>query len=162
MIDSKFFEEQVRDMTPGLYRVGVSILRSDADAKDAMQQALMNAWRGRMSATEERFRPWMTRIMVNECHNILRQRKRMTPSAPDSMIFDREAEQPPNVEIRDALMRLPEKLRLPLVLKYVEGYSEAEAARILQIPVTALKGRLHRGRLALRREWTLGEEETYA
>ena len=162
MIDSVFFEEQVRAMTPTLFRVSLSITRSDFDARDATQQTLLNAWKNRTAVTEEKFRPWLMRILVNESHNVLRSRRRATPAAPDSLVFERPMEQPSDLEIRDALMRLPEKLRLPLVLRYVEGYSENEAAAILKIPVTTLKGRLHRARLALQKEWIQGEEESDA
>ena len=53
--------------------------------------------------------------------------------------------------MRDAMDALPEKLRTPLLLKYMEGFSEQEIAGALGIPVTTVKSRLHRARKALRR-----------
>ena len=53
---------------------------------------------------------------------------------------------------------LPETLRLPLLLRYMEGYSEKEAAGILRIPVNTLKARLKRARAKLRDEWIETEE----
>ena len=51
-----------------------------------------------------------------------------------------------------ALEALPEKLRLPLVLCYSEGMSYEEAASALRIPVSTLRGRIHRGKNELRKE----------
>ena len=55
-------------------------------------------------------------------------------------------------ELADALEALPEKLRLPLVLCYSEGMSYEEAAAALRIPLSTLRGRIHRGRGQLRKE----------
>ena len=54
---------------------------------------------------------------------------------------------------------LPEKLRLPLLLRYMEGYSEKETAGILRIPLNTLKARLKRARAKLRDEWIETQEE---
>lgn len=63
---------------------------------------------------------------------------------------------PPDTALREAIDALPENWRLPLLLKYMEGMTEAEAARALGITQGALKARLHRGRKAL--EKALNEE----
>ena len=55
-------------------------------------------------------------------------------------------------ELRRAIDGLPERLRLPLLLKYMEGYSEKEAAAALGITLPALKGRLLRARRQLAKE----------
>ena len=55
---------------------------------------------------------------------------------------------------------LPETLRLPLLLRYMEGYSEQEAAAILRIPRNTLRARLKRARAKLRDEWIETEEES--
>jgi len=55
-------------------------------------------------------------------------------------------------ELRAAIDALPEKLRTPLLLHYMEGFSEREIAGVLGIPVTTVKSRLYRARKALRME----------
>lgn len=58
------------------FRTAYSILKRRHDAEDAVQQALLNAWKSRDKVREGAERAWMMRILINECYNILRQRKR--------------------------------------------------------------------------------------
>lgn len=157
MIDDETFGTEVQAMTDALYRVSVSILRNDFDAQDAMQQALVNAWAARSKAGIAYFRPWLMRIVINECRNVQRRRSRVSPS--DQLERYAAPLPAPDAALADALSRLPEKLRLPLVLKYVEGFTEGEIAAALHVPGTTIKGRLHRARNALKKEWTLGGED---
>lgn len=137
---------------PGLYRISLAILRSHADAQDAVQQGLMKAWTARGSVRPGSERAWLTRIVINECRNIQRQRARMVPVD----VLPEPPYTPPDTALKEAIDALPERWRLPLLLKYMEGMSEKETARVLGISQTALKGRLHRARKAL--EKTLNEE----
>ena len=137
---------------PGLYRISLAILRSHADAQDAVQQGLMKAWTARDSVRPGSERAWLTRIVINECRNIQRQRARMVPVD----VLPEPPYTPPDTALKEAIDALPERWRLPLLLKYMEGMSEKEAAGVLGISQTALKGRLHRARKAL--EKTLNEE----
>ena len=58
----------------------------------------------------------------------------------------------PDPDLALALEALPDTLRLPLVLCYSEGMSYEEAAEVLRVPLTTLRGRLHRGKGELRKE----------
>ncbi len=98
----------------------------------------------------ERFEAWLTRILVNECRNIQRRWKRRGEPLDEARAA--ALTQPsPNPALYDALMTLPERLRLPVVLHYLEGYPLKEIAAILSIPQTTVKSRLHQGRAALKR-----------
>lgn len=129
----------------GLYRISLSILHAHQDAQDAVQQALLKAWAARARLRPGFERAYLTRIVINECRNIQRQRMRVIPVEK----FPEEACNPPDTSLRDAVDALPELLRLPLLLKYMEGMSEKEAAHALGITVVTLKGRLFRARKAL-------------
>ena len=123
-MDKATFEQLYRQMLPGLYRLALSILRHGADAQDAVQQAAVKAY-----LAAERIRPggeraYFTRIVVNECRNIQRSRMRQTPVAE---VPERPAVGP-NDDLRLAVEALPEELRLILLMKYMEGYSEKEIA----------------------------------
>jgi len=128
--------------------MAMGILHNDADARDAVQQALLRGWEKKEAAKEGMFRWYLNRILINECRNIQRKRMRMFPveSIPDAA-----AESPDYGELYDAIRHLPEDLRLPLLLKYLQGASEKEGAMALSIPVTTFKNRLHRARKALRK-----------
>ena len=131
-----------------MYKMAMGILHNDADARDAVQQALLRGWEKKEAAKEGMFRWYLNRILINECRNIQRKRMRMFPveSIPDAA-----AESPDYRELYDAIRHLPEDLRLPLLLKYLQGASEKEGAMALSIPVTTFKNRLHRARKALRK-----------
>jgi RNA polymerase sigma-70 factor (ECF subfamily) len=149
MIPDQQFTQETMDLTPVLYRLSMSILRHEADCRDAVQQALMKAWAARDRVDPERY---LTRIVVNECRNIQRQRQRVYPVAEMPEIG--AAWQPEETELGAAIRMLPESLRTPVLLFYMENYSEKETARALGITVTALKNRLFRARRALKQRLT--------
>lgn len=147
MIDEAQFTALCETLPPTLRRIALGILRSEADADDAVQQALLNAWRARQKAEPRNLRAWITRITVNECRNIQRARMRVTPV--ETPRDENESYEPPDIALRDAIAALPDMLRLPLLIKYMEGYSERETAQALRLPVTTVKNRLYRARKAL-------------
>ena len=158
MIDEQIFADESKVLFPTLYRIGMSIVHSDADVQDAVQQALMKAWIHRGNIVETKLRPWLTRVMVNECRDIQRYRMRVTPL--EQMEDHADVYVPPDWELAEAINALPEKLRTPLLLKYSECYAEKEVAETLQISMPAVKSRLYRARKALAKN--LNVEVTFA
>lgn len=151
-MDKAAFERLYLDMLPGLYRLAQSLLRHPADAQDAVQQAAVKAWMALDKLPEGGERAYFTRIVINECRNIQRQRMRVTP-VPD---FPDRGSPPGDQDLRRAIDALEEGLRLPLLMKYMEGYSEREIAQAMGLGVPAVKSRLYRARRRLER--TLKEE----
>ncbi|MBQ7886356.1 MAG: sigma-70 family RNA polymerase sigma factor [Clostridia bacterium] len=157
MISDRALTAQMQEQLSGLYRLSLSILRSQADAQDAVQQGMLRAWEKRRQVSEEgKIRAWLTRIVVNECRNIQRKRMRVFPVAdmPKGAQAEYMSEES---ELREAIDALPEKLRTPLLLSCMEGFSEREIAQALGVPATTVKSRLHRARKALRA--ALADEE---
>lgn len=136
---------------PSLYRAAYSIVQNRHDAEDAVQQALLNAWKGREKARDGAERAWMMRIVINECYNILRQRKRTVP-AQDALEKADAPVQQADPALYDAISALPENLRTPFLLKYMEGMSEKEVAAALRLPLPSVKNRLFRARKKLQIE----------
>ena len=158
MIEERQFVSEVTEMKDMLYRLSVSYLHSDADAQDAVQQALEKAWQHRSRVGDGAFRPWLTRIVINECKTQLRRVKRVQPS--DKLEAYAGTTPPPDITLSDALSRLPDKLRTPLLLHYMEGFSVEEVAKSLRVPATTVRSRLYRARNALRDQLNDGEEGT--
>ena len=142
------FSERVEGMERRLYRISRTILSSDADCQDALQEALIKAWMRRGSLrSEDAFDAWLIRILINECRILARRAKRhrhdeldeamAAPPAPDQALFE-------------ALRALEEKYRLPVALHYVEGYQLEEIAGMLRAPIGTIKSRLHYGRQRLK------------
>ena len=148
MADRQEYERVAQEALPVLYKIAFGILRSDADARDAVQQALLRGWEKKENAREGHFRWYLTRILINECRNIQRHRMRVFPVEIPPAV---ETIPPDYQDLYDAIFRLPEKLRLPLMLKYLQDCSEKEGAEALGIPVTTFKNRLHRARTELRK-----------
>ena len=155
MIEESRFVAEVTQMRDMLYRLSVSYLHHYQDAQDAVSQALENAWRHRARVAEGAFRPWLTRIVINQCKSMLRRRARVVPS--DQLERLGGMTPPPDLALRDALSHLPEKLRTPLLLHYMEGFSTDEVARALRVPGTTVRSRMHRARLRLRAELSVKE-----
>ncbi len=147
-MDKDEFSRRVIDMLPVLYRIAWTQLRQAADREDAVQETIRRAWEKRERLREERYmQTWVIRILLNVCDTIRRRAGRLIPSEElpqKAGIPERET------PLLDALMSLDEKYRLPLQLRYVEGYSVAEVAQMLHLPQGTVKSRLSRGRDRLR------------
>lgn len=155
-MDKQEFTARVLAMEGRLYRISRGLLAEEQDRLDAAQEAVIRAWQNLSRLRhEEFFETWLTRILINECRNIQRSRSRVLPldAAPEQA-----APADADGELRRAVAALNVQLRLPVLLKYMEGYKTREIARILEIPEGTVKSRLRRARAELKR--TLGEDIT--
>lgn len=145
-MENEAFISAVEGMTDTLYRVAATQLRQRADQEDAVQESLRRAWEKRHRLREERYvRTWIIRILLNECHRIQRRAARTLPME-DVTLPHRDDPR----RLREALLRLEERYRTPIVLHHVEGYAVEEVADMLGISQGTVKSRLARGRKALR------------
>lgn len=157
MMEERPFTQKLLESELMLYRIACALLRSETDRQDAMQETALKAWKNRASLREEQyFRTWISRIMVNECHNLHRKNSRYVPMEE---LPDRPAPDSGEQETRLMLESLPEKQRIPLVLHYLEGFSLEEIAQVQHISLALVKYRMHQARKALRVEWN-GKEES--
>lgn len=149
-MNEREFSQKVRECRDGLWRVSYAILRNGADCDDALQEALLRAWRQIGSLRDERyFSTWLTRILINEAKRILKKRASAGCELTENVCGNDSA----NPRLHDAIMALPVNLRIPLVLHYMEGYPVKEVASMLQLPVTTVQWRLHSARAQIRDEW---------
>ena len=151
-MDKQTFTELVKQNERKLYRVAMSYTGSLPDAADAVQEALLRAWSCRHTLRDEQlFSTWLMRILINECKTLLRKRRRTLPFA---RLPETKWQLPPDAdrEWADALLALPEKYRILLVLHAMEGYTQAEVAQILHLPLNTVKTRISRARKQLRKE----------
>ena len=145
------FTEAIIRMTPTLYRIARGQLMGEEDQKDAVQEAIRRSWEKRTGLKDERYlQTWVIRILINTCHDIQRHNKRECPVSeiPGDPVYSPETAD--HAELRDALFRLKDKYRIPVILHYIEGYDVKHVAEILKIPVSTVKTRLMRGRSGLR------------
>ena len=140
------FASQAEALAPSLRRIALSIVRSEHDAQDAVQQALLGVWERRERVDAARLKAYLTRSVINACRDVQRARMRSVPM--DAM--PERAYEPPDTALRDAVGALEEKLRTPLLLHYMEGYSEREIMAALSLSLPQLKSRMFRARRKLK------------
>ena len=148
-MDKDSFVREIEAHSGMLYRVAYTLLHDDDACRDALQDAALKAWEKRATLRQPQyFRTWITRILINTCYDTIKKRRRIV-----SLDEIREqASPPPDLTLTLALAKLPERLRLPLVLCYSEGMSYQEAADALRVPVATVRGRIHRAKGELRKE----------
>ncbi len=145
-----------------LYGLCVTLCASQYDADDLYQETWLRAF-SRFSTydTSMPFEPWITRICVNIFRDVLRRRKRERICDADDNYDISESVSDSRQEdmrhIRDAVDRLPEKLRTAVILFYFHDMSEKQTAEALGIPVGTVKSRLSKAKKLLREE--LGDAE---
>ena len=140
------FVSEAEALAPSLRRIALSIVHSEHDAQDAVQQVLLSVWERRDRVDRARFKAYLTRTVINACRDVQRARMRSIPM--DEM--PECAWEPPDTSLRDAVNALEEKLRTPLLLHYMEGYSQHEIAKALRLSLPQLKSRMFRARRKLR------------
>ena len=154
--DHDAFAVLARSALGRLDAVARLILRDSDLAADAVQEALIRAWRDLPRLREpERFDAWLYRLTVNACMDASRRRRRrvveieLTPLI-DLPIPDGTAAFADRDFLDRALRRLQPDQRAILVLRFFLDLSLPEAAEILDIPLGTAKSRLHRSLAALR------------
>jgi RNA polymerase sigma-70 factor (ECF subfamily) len=169
--DDAAYELLVRTYTPRLLAVARRFLRSEEDARDAVQDAFFSAFRS-IEGFEgnARVSTWLHRIVVNASLMKLRTRRRKPERSIEEMLpgflEDGHLEQPASewrkapedqavqAELRELVLEkiheLPEGYRTVLMLRDIEELDTAETARTLNLTPGAVKTRLHRARLSLR------------
>ena len=156
-MDKEEFAARTEAVRQRLYRTAYLYLGSEADALEAVDEAVYQALRALKKLREpEHFETWLTRILLNECHRELRRRKRVAGenALPDTAGPDAYDALP----LKEAVRRLPEELRAVVILRFFTGYTQAETAAALDIPQGTVATRQRRALALLRLE--LGEEES--
>jgi len=146
--EAEMFEVVIRRYNRRLYRVTRAILKDDAEAEDAMQQAYLSAYTHLVQfGHSASFAIWLTRVAVNEALARARRARRYTPPAAEDggVSCFRTPE-----EGAAAVDALPEIYRVVFVLRELEGLSTAETAACLELDDDAIKVRLHRAKRLLR------------
>ena len=155
--DRDAFAHLVHQVSDRLYSVAFRILRDTGLAEDALQNALVMAWRQVPHLRDpDRFDAWIHRVLVNSCYIEARRTRQWTvrvralpeqdgPTTPDAsrVTADRD-------ELERAFRRLPLDQRSVFVLHHYVGLSLVEVAETLGIPAGTARSRLHYATRTLR------------
>lgn len=158
--DESAVRELVRRLYPGVHAFVFRMLHHEEDARDVTQDVFL-----RMTAHlgdyrgEYKFTTWLFRIAINRARDILRTRGRQTADldgvpeiegaleGPEGLIGEGEERQ----RVLDGVRRLPESVRMPLLLAYQSGLPHAEIAVAMGLTTNAVKLRIHKALQLLRR-----------
>lgn len=167
--DQEEFSRLVDTYSAKIYRLATRMLNQQQDAEDVLQETFLKAYRGLKSFDgRSKISTWLFRIATNEALMVLR-RKHPEFVSIDEPVETEEGEQEPvqivdwcclpetellSVEARErldeAVLKLPESLRVVFILRDINDLSTLETAEVLGLSETAVKTRLSRARLRLR------------
>ena len=137
-----------------VYSIALSYMKNPADAEDVTADVFVRLLETDISFPDETHaRAWLATVVRNRCKNLLRHWLRRKREAEEVMeqipVSDRAADVQ---QVMQALLALPEKYRLPLLLFAVEGYSVRETADILHMNESTVRTRIARAREMIRKE----------
>ncbi|MHC4850080.1 MAG: sigma-70 family RNA polymerase sigma factor [Planctomycetota bacterium] len=169
--DDTAYEQLVRENSPRLLAVARRFLRNEEDARDAVQEGFLSAFKalGRFEGGSK-LSTWLHRIVVNASLMKLRSKKRKPERSIEEMLPGYKADGHPDEFfepwretgedaasakeerelVRKQIEELPDNYRNVLLLRDIEGIDTEETAKLLDLTPGAVKTRLHRARLALR------------
>jgi RNA polymerase sigma-70 factor (ECF subfamily) len=151
------FDELVTVHYQDMYRYAVWLSRDRSIADDVVQEALLRAWKSLDALREDAAaKPWLLTIVRRENARWFERRRLETVDVDDltpaqeAIIAERHDDEIDDV--RDAIFRLDDDYREPLVLQVLMGYSTREIAQVMELKQGAVLTRLHRARHKLREE----------
>ena len=165
------FPDLVKRYEQKLYNFSLRMCRDPADAEDTVQETFLNVFKYLKDFRyETKFKNWLYRVAASTCIKKRRKSKfapqrelsldefypqseaEVSDQVPDwaQMPLDKVLSNELLDKINEAIVKLPEKYRLVIVLRDIEGFSTAETAQILNLSDANVKVRLHRARLFLR------------
>ena len=168
--DQDAFAEIVEIYSNSIYQLGYRMLGNRHEAEDIAQEAFIRAYVNIKSFNQDlKFSTWLFRIATNLCIDRIRKKKpdyyldaevsgtdgltMYSQLSSNSPLPEKELE---SLELQDTvqkeILKLPEKYRSVIVLKYIEELSLNEISEILDMPLGTVKTRIHRGREALRQQ----------
>jgi|SRR5215471_19493966 RNA polymerase sigma-70 factor (ECF subfamily) len=159
--DRLAFERLFRPLYDDGFRLAVAMLSDAALAEDAVQDALLNAWRKLHTFREgASVRPWFLTIVANQCRSVRRGRWFSVSRVADVEIPMADPATADRLDLEAALRRLPQQARLLLVLRYYLDMSFEEIAGVVGGSPSAVKSSTHRALVRLRRECGQEVEES--
>lgn len=173
------FQDLARSHLPRLYTLARRLTRDDAE--DLVQETLVRAFRSFGTLRDlDAAGGWLQQIMLNALRDRLRKQARSVQEVAmddvdDFSLYRTIAEEDPfpysdslhadflqafgREDVREVLAGLPDLYRVPLVLRYMQGYATKEIAGLLDAPLGTVLARLHRGRkLFEKRMWDYAQE----
>lgn len=163
--DRAAFGEIVRRYQKQIYSLAYRLTNDAEDAQDLAQEAFIKLYKVLDKYDREKpFFPWMYKVAANVCYSKLRKRPReqevsldkvieFSPLIPQQDTYPEDYCETRETQrlVQQAIAELPEKYRMPLVLRYLEDLSYKQIAEVLDLPVTTIETRLYRAKALLQK-----------
>lgn len=165
--DKEAFIKVINQYTQDMYKVAKSILSSEDDIGDAIQETILSAYKNICVLKETSyFKAWIIKILINKCNDIINKNKKIVyveeyydNSNNNLSIYDTNFEE--NIIFYETLSILNEDYRIVVILYYVEGFNTREISEILKEKEGTIKSRLSRARKQLK-EYYLKYDNEYS
>lgn len=145
------FEEAMEKYSDMIYRIAYANVKVKADAEDVFQEVWCRYYQKNKSfESEEHRRNWLINVTLKCCKKIYSSVRYKRTVLTDDMSLLKERLPERDFEIYDAVIRLPEKYRIPIYLYYYEGFSVNEISDITKTNPSTVRSQMKRGREKLK------------
>ncbi len=145
------FEEVMEKHSDMIYRIAFANVKVKADAEDVFQEVWYRYYQKNKSfESEEHRRNWLINVTLKCCKKIYSSARYKKTVLTDDMSLLSEKMPERDFEIYDAVIRLPEKYRIPVYLYYYEGFSVKEISEITKTKPSTVRSQMKRGREKLK------------
>lgn len=134
-----------------LLHTALRILGQQQDAEDAVQMTFIKLYRNiQKYHFGAKFSTYLFRILINTCFDLLKKRRRIKKQDIDLEFLVSPAPLEPKIDLENAILKLPERMRACFVLHAVEGVPQSDIAEILKLSVGGVKSNVYHAKMKLR------------
>ncbi len=145
------FEDVMEKYSDMIYRIAYANVKVKADAEDVFQEVWCRYYqKNKTFESEEHRRNWLINVTLKCCKKLYSSVRYKRTVLTDDMSLLKEKLPERNFEIYDAVIRLPEKYRVPVYLYYYEGFSVNEISKITKTNPSTVRSQMKRGREKLK------------
>ncbi|WP_061996368.1 sigma-70 family RNA polymerase sigma factor [Clostridium sp. ATCC 25772] len=149
-VDKEIFINLVHENKISLYRLAKGILKIEADVEDAISETVLKAFKNIKTLKDVKcFKPWIMRILVNECYALL-NKKNKVELQNDMEVYNLQYEDKREKTLIWAVNKLEDDFKAVVILFYYEDMSIKDISKILNIPSGTVKSRLSRAKAKLK------------
>lgn len=160
--DKESLETFVKEIEKRLYIIAMARLMNEADAKDATQETLIKIYtRIKQLHNMESIMPWATKILINECNNVLKKRKKLEFSY-DDLEMEKYLTDDEYIEIEndynffELIEHLTMEERTILTMYYSEDYTTKEISEILKVNENTIRTKIKRAKVKIKEKFEEG------
>lgn len=149
-ISKEEFVKLIDENKLSMYKLAKSILKNDSQAEDALSESILKAYKNKDKIKDvNNFKPWIMKILANECYNLIRKNKRFelidNLESLNLIHMDKSSN-----NLKEIVEKLNKEYSSVIVLYYYEDMSIKQISDILNIPEGTVKSRLSRAKSKLR------------